>query len=960
MGSFIKTIPGVLSRPSRVADRSRNPLWRMRRAIFGVFVMGVLTVFGLFAFYIMKPLPDISSEQALASHICLETESQCDSTLAIASASQAESDRELINSISEVPDVVIHALVATEDKNFYEHRGVNMLGIVRGVMQTAKSKVTGSGSAQGGSSITQQLVKNQYFDSASSFNADQLGAIARKPEEVARSIQLERQLASEDIECRSGTATDRCVKNEILRRYFNTVYYGRGVNGLKSAARVYFDKEIGQLNLEEAAYLAGVLRNPTRAEPVNNPDEAQRRIIVSLDLMIREGYITEADKAQSVARMEANFVANPELGVALPNFAAKVSKEGLGQVEYASVGSEYFVDEVWQQVDEVYPGLRTTGGLKVYTTMDPALQTAAYDSLVSTISPSNPDLPNTALVSIDSQGMVRALVGGYDYANKPFNFATARGSAGRQPGSLMKSIGLASAIDSGLSARSLYTAPREIVIPSGYKGIALGEDWTVKGGKFDDLTYPNYITLEEATWSSTNSVYAQLAFDIGPDRLVETAQNLGVTSDFGTPQASYMLGSNSVSVVDMASSYSTFERAGVQVDPRFIQRIEDRNGNVICWYPANGTCAGEGPVAPDIEGERAIQPETARQVNQILTGVVNAGTGRRAAIPGRAVAGKTGTSQSNRDAWFTGYTCDLTTSVWVGYDDNRAMENMGGVFPGIVGASGTVTGGSVPAHMWGNYMAAATANAPACNSLDISSNFSGTIVNDEFNTGLEACSTFGGVVVQPIVDPASPTITTVVDDDDDRDEEDTTTTTRRGNNGDDEETTTTTTKLIEEPVVTLPIEPEPERPQANPEGNGVLLGMVNPFALFQNPNREVLEGQVRQNELQLNETECMVPGDNVAKSWVLFGDPGALANPLGPVIEQPTPTTNPGEVTIPTVPRPIDPEDTTTTTVDDDDEEEETTTTEEVDPEEPEEPEDPELTTTTARRQPVPIPKNAQ
>ncbi len=887
MTNFFKTIPGIISRPAYVADRSRNPLWRLRRAMFGLFLFGCLALFGIASYYFSIALPNVGAEQAQASHICLDSNTDrgsCNARIAVASASQADADRETIDSLDEVPQDVIDALVATEDQDFFDHRGVNTRGIARAAFQTGKRILTGSGSLQGGSSITQQLVSERYLDPTKKFD------LASKPEEIALSIKLERRLQSE-VACAEGVSSERCAKDEVLRQYFNTVFYGRGVNGVKSAARVYFDKDISEVNLEEAAYLAGVLRNPGRAEPTANPDEARRRIDVTLAFMVQQGYITQDDVAIAEARMQQNFENNPELGQALPNFVDKVSKEGLGEVRFSEFGSEYFVDEVWQQVDAVFPGQRFSGGLKVYTTLSPTAQEAAWNSVTNTIDPNNPELPDAALVSVDGQGLVRALIGGSDFANQPFNFATARGSAGRQPGSTFKTIGLAAAIEEGISVESLFTAPRDIEIPSGYKDIPLGAPWKVNGGRFDDLTYPNYIDLEQATWSSTNTVFAQLAFEVGPQDIVDTAADLGINSDFGNPEPSFILGTREVSVIDLAGAYSTFERTGRQVDPRVIERIEDSTGRVLCWYPSNGVCEAENTdSAPALEGEQAISTETARQVNQVLRGVINNGTGRAAAI-GRPAAGKTGTSQGNRDAWFAGYTCDLTTAVWIGYDDNRNMQGLSNLFPGQLGSSGDIQGGNLPASIWADYTSQAATSE--CQSLDILSTFSGTPLNADLNTGLQACSVIGnqnqqtpainpdeGVKPDEEVDPAAPVPSTNPGGQ-----------IPPGQNSDE-----TIVPEVVVPEIVVPEELDPGEQEVEIEAAiGEIIPASLSFVQFQGQNQIPVQNEVpaqnqpgaAQGNNSQASTDCLVPGDGVDKRWVIAGDGNAI-DPRGPVVTPPT------------------------------------------------------------------------
>ena len=507
--------------------------------------------------------------------------------------------------------------------------------------------------------------------------------------------------------------------------------------------------------MAEAAFLAGLLRNPSGADPDLDIDEANRRRTVSLELMLEAGYLTQAE---AVEANEAEWV-----------LAERRSREGLGEVIGDDYGSEYFVEEVRQQLDQLYPnGDIYTRGLRVYTTLDHGLQKAAYETahapknedLASRdlpelgplfLDPNNPNDPNAAIVSIDRNGRVVAMLGGTNFEENEFNLATSSGTAGRQPGSTFKTLGLALAIENGISAKSYYPAVPGVTRIGDPCRDADG-DWQVTGGSSARYRYRDLV--DALRWSS-NIVYAQLVVQLDPRQLAVFAESMGVTSDLSielagggrTAPCSLILGSQGVPVVDMAAVYSVFERDGQRLDPVLIERIEDFEGNVLCWYPVNGVCHQ----SPETRiPEQVIAPETARQVTYALTQVTEGGTGKRAVFdPERAVAGKTGTSQKSRDGWFAGFSCGLTTVVWIGHAgeevqmiDFRKPLAEGQTEPpkdengDVIDDRGwpNIEGGNFPTMLWADYMAKATAGMAPCPQLNTSEDFTGTRLNQDLST----------------------------------------------------------------------------------------------------------------------------------------------------------------------------------------------------------------------------------
>jgi membrane peptidoglycan carboxypeptidase len=356
--------------------------------------------------------------------------------------------------------------------------------------------------------------------------------------------------------------------------------------------------------------------------------------------------------------------------------------------------------------------------------------------------------PEAALISLDAQGRVLAMVGGKDFAASEFNLATSSGGSSRQAGSTFKPFALATAIKQGISAQSFYPAlPGTLEIGGACSNN--GEPWEVTGGAKPDTRYRDLI---DALTVSSNIVFAALVVDITPDELRETAQDMGIRSPLQieggangpfTP-CSLVLGSEGVPVIDMASAYSTFERAGQRLDPVLIERVEDADGSVICWYPVDGACQS----SPERTPEQVLDASVARQVNYAMTQVVEKGTGRRATAGDRLIAGKTGTSQESRDAWFAGFTCDLTTVVWMGYpeeefpmfDFRKPLPDDGQV---PLDENGdpiddpdwrNVEGGNFPSFLWSRYMDRVAPSLPPCESLEVETEFPGTRFNQDLST----------------------------------------------------------------------------------------------------------------------------------------------------------------------------------------------------------------------------------
>ncbi len=657
----------------------------------------LLTLFGFglilggIALLAQKELPeDDFANLAQTSYICTaDILVPCDADSAAVTLSAGE-DREIVPYAS-IPQVTINAVVAAEDKNFFNDRiGIDPVGIARALYQNTRE----GRAAQGGSTITQQYVKNAF-----AIDADR--NIVTKLEEAALAVRLTRTLSRE----------------EILGRYLNRIYFGRGAYGVQAAARAYFDKDVEELNLADSAFLAGLIRAPSTAEPFNDPAEADRRRATVLTRMVTDGYISqnEADAAMEISVIE----------LVEPPSDRQSSTNVLG----GNIGAEYFMEAVRQQLVSLEPDLGGeifTSGFRIYTTLDPQMQTAAFLSVTEVVDPrfDGDDPPSAALVAIDDRGRVVAMMGGYDFETSQVNLATGRagGGSGRQPGSSFKTFALAEALEQGFSAGSFYSAPSVIEIEAANNG----DTWTVGGGGSSE----GYRDLVDALRVSSNVVYAQLMVDLSPQTVVQMANDLGVSAELPEVNA-LVLGSGEVSVLDMSAAYSTIANQGTRFEPVLIERIEDADGNVICWYPVGDSCTNEEVRT----GEPVLDPSIARQVTFALEQVVTGGTGRNAQF-GEAAAGKTGTTQDARDAWFVGFTCDVTSAVWMGYPDagpDGLPRNMGN-FRGI-----EVHGGDFPAQIWSAFMARAAAidngrGGTPCTSLATEAEFPGLILNPELST----------------------------------------------------------------------------------------------------------------------------------------------------------------------------------------------------------------------------------
>jgi penicillin-binding protein 1A len=534
------------------------------------------------------------------------------------------SESRILVGTADIAPIMQQAIVSVEDKRFYEHHGVDLRGIGRAVWADLASKKV----VQGGSTITQQFVKNSCVTSART--------ISRKLKEAALAWQLEQ----------------RWSKLRILTAYLNTIYFGNGAYGIQRAAQTYFNTTASRLTLPQAALLAGIPADPARFDPVTNPRTARARRLEVLNVMLAQNEITARDLRR------ADRTPIPRAGdVRLPGIEGP---------------APYFVNYVKQQLIEKYGTRRVFGGgLNVKSTIDLRLQKLARRAIETVLK--QPNGPSAALVSIrPSTGEVVAMYGGDNFRQSQFNLAV---QGERQPGSSFKPFVLATALKQGISPATTF--------PSKPVSIFIGDKyWPVHNYEND---YIGSADLTTATVVSDNSIFAQLTRLVGPANVARTARALGITRHLN-PYFAIGLGADAVSPLEMARAFSTFANDGRRVDgsafgnrPRAIARVGNAEGKLV---------EDNQPV-----NRVVLDREQDALLTSILQGVIRSGTGRRASLPGRAVAGKTGTTENYGDAWFVGYTPQLATAVWVGYP-NR-LQPMLTEYHGQA-----VAGGTFPADIW--------------------------------------------------------------------------------------------------------------------------------------------------------------------------------------------------------------------------------------------------------------------
>lgn len=545
------------------------------------------------------------------------------------------------------------AVVAAEDRNFYTHPGVSLRGILRAAVTNFREGEIG----QGASTITQQ-----YARIVSGIGRER--SYARKLKEATLAVKMERDYS----------------KQKILEFYLNTVYFGRGAYGAEAAAQTYFKKPAGQLELAEAAYLAGVIRSPSRYQQENNPrgvEQIKDRVLRS---MLSAGFI---DRNKYAEAEQVDLSARFKFGLS---------------AELDSPKAGYFIEYVRQLLLSEFkiPEIELLGGgLEIYTTLDMAMQEAAEEAVRSTMN--QPTDPEVALIAMDPQGQVRAMVGGRVVDDpqraRGFNFAANLPGAdgGRQAGSAFKPFALAAFVDEGKSIYSKFAAPPQIQIDSKTCRNADGTPWKVSN--FDDAGYEN-LDLIEGTTRSVNTVFAQVMDRVvSPSKFMSMASKAGIDIPRGDEGCALALGTTDVTPLEMARAYATFAARGRRPEPLVIEKIVSADG---------ATLHERHP-----RSEQTMDQNVADTVSWILKQNIQRGTGTGAKLPWPAM-GKTGTAQNHADASFAGSTPELTAVVWLGYPPSGDPPQI----PLMTSVHGDrVTGGSLPATIWRKFMSEALKGA---------------------------------------------------------------------------------------------------------------------------------------------------------------------------------------------------------------------------------------------------------
>jgi penicillin-binding protein 1A len=626
-------------------EAAPRPRWRWLRLFLRwsavAFIWVSLAAIGLVGWYILDlPDPDQLINQRPPSVTVLGSDG---SVL----ATYGELHGETLH-FEDLPVSLIEAVLATEDRRYFDHAGVDLRGIAR----AAWANIQAGGVVQGGSTITQQVAKNLFLTPERSFK--------RKAQEALLALWLER----------------RFTKEEILAIYLNRVYLGAGTYGVDAAARRYFDKSARDLTLPEAAMIAGLLKAPSRYNPAADPAAARLRAAEVIDNMVEAGFI-DAETARAAKAAPLDLEGNRPAG---------------GEARYAT-------DWIMMRASE-YIGL-AQDDLVIVTTIDPLLQREAQQALAAGLAGEGAErnAGEGAVVSMTPDGAVVAMVGGSGYDTTQFNRAVL---AERQPGSAFKLFVYLAALEAGMR-------PGDRVVD---QPVTI-EGWSPSN--FDG-EYDGAMTLSDALAQSVNTIAAETAWRVGIDRVIEAAHRLGIDQDM-LSVPSLALGTTEVTPLALTAAYATIANQGLAAWPYVIEEIRTRTGEVL--YRRS-----------DVPAHRVIDQAVAANLAAMLAQTVQVGTGRAASIAWPA-AGKTGTSQDYRDAWFIGFTRQYVTGVWIGNDNGAAMER--------------VTGGGLPARIWADYMADAQLGLPA---LALSDPFAPSMATYSQETSDHETDGFGGLIDQ--------------------------------------------------------------------------------------------------------------------------------------------------------------------------------------------------------------------
>jgi penicillin-binding protein 1A len=552
----------------------------------------------------------------------------------------AEKNRQPVR-LAEVSPWARKATLAIEDRRFYRHSGVDFEGIVRAAWADLQARKP----VQGASTITQQLVRNLY--------------------PISRERTLQRKVTEACLALRLDRARS---KNWIFQEYLNVVYYGNRAYGVQAAARTYFDRKARNLTLPQAALLAGLTQAPSSYDPFNRPEQATRRRNTVLRAMLENGDIGRTQYEEAVGQ---------PLGL----------KRG---IVYEKIRQPYFFNYVYDELVREY-GASTvrSGGLRIYTTIDLRYQKLSQRAIRDTLYFKTD--PASAIVSINpANGAIRAMTAVIPRGRKQLRYYNLAAQARRQAGSTFKTFVLTTAISQGIDPDATsYTSEHFIYRPNPDGNCEDGTWWCPETY---DGEYPGSMSIRSATLRSDNVIFAKLTLDVGPERVASMARRLGIRTPL-EPYPSLGLGSIEVSPLEMASAYATLAAGGIYSEPMAIRKVilaDGKEDTQVGWGVPRRT--------------RVIADWVAAEVTDILQDNIEAGGTGGAAYIGRPAAGKTGTTDLHTDAWFCGYTPNLSTTVWVGYPRaNVPMESVHGI---------SVAGGTFPAQIWNRYMSKALASSP--------------------------------------------------------------------------------------------------------------------------------------------------------------------------------------------------------------------------------------------------------
>ena len=579
----------------------RSKSWRL---VYWSALAGLWCVIGLagLTFYHALDLPDTDDMWKIGHEAELSLYSESDELIARRGRRGGRPLR-----YADLPQDLVHAVIAIEDRRFFDHFGLDPRGLARAMLVNLRA----GRAVQGGSTLTQQLAKNVFLTPERS--------LKRKIQELLLAFWLEARFSKQDL----------------IALYLNRVYFGAGAYGVQAAAETYFNRPVQSLTTGEAALLAGLLKAPSRYAPTRNPEGARARAQLVLAAMHQTGHLTKVQ-------------------------ADEWAKTPLSVVNRLSDAAHYAVDWTLDQLPD-FVG-RPKADLDIITTLDPRLQLAAEKAIRHVLDDQGAarDATQAAMVVMHPDGAIRAMVGGRSYADSPYNRATV---ARRQPGSAFKPIVYLAALENGLTAEKEYE-DEPITI----------EGWQPKNY---DETYRGTVTARQALSQSLNTVAVKISEATGRDTIIDMARRLGITTPLRA-HPSLALGAYEVTLLQLTAAYAHFANGGTQTVPHIISTVVSGSGDVLYDRIT--------PLALPV-----VAPHHIGTLNQMLQAAVEEGTGQRARLSGLEIAGKTGTSQNWRDAWFIGYSGALVVGVWVGNDDGRPMKR--------------VTGSGLPAQIWNRFMA---------------------------------------------------------------------------------------------------------------------------------------------------------------------------------------------------------------------------------------------------------------